>query len=182
MNKELRRNIDKWITNNWNHYTSEVRNNIAKGKMGEHSHDLCVHCYESFMSKTEEQHQQMLDDNKILNYLLYCCSFQLRSSTSPFYSQYRKHGQKSIPEYFGEQVWDQHNEVNLDDYYECAMEALNSDLLDFYEKKLIELKYIEQLTFQQIFDEYNFTHISSRRHLHGALEKIEIHCNNKIEK
>ena len=87
---------------------------------------------------------------------------------------------KSIPEYFGES-WYQYNDVNLEDYYECAMEALNSDLLDFYEKKLIELKYVEQKTFQQIFDEYKFTHISSRRHLYGALEKIEIHCNNKLE-
>ena len=181
MNTELKHNIDKWFTRKWDYYTNEVSKNIAKGRMGDHSYDLCVHCFESFMSKKEEQIQQMLDDDKIINYLLYCCSFQLRSSTSPFYSRYRRHQMKAIPEYFGEQVWDQHNEINLDDYYECAMEAMEGDLLDFYEKKLINLKYVEMKTFQQIFDEYNFTHIASRKHLYNALEKIEKYCNNKLE-
>ena len=181
MNNKLKQNIDKWFERNWIYYTREVSNNIAKDQMSQYSHDLCVHCFESFMAKTEEQIQQMYDDNKIINYLLYCCSFQLRSSTSPFYQQYRKHRNKSIPEYFGEQVWDQNELTSVDDYYECMMEALSGDLLDFYEKRLIQMKYIEGKTFKEIFKEYNFSHLATRKHLYKALDKVEQYCNKKLE-
>jgi len=181
MNKKLKQNIDNWFVENWNYYTNEVSNNIAKGMMNEYSGDLCVHCYESFMSKTEKQIQQMLDDNKIINYLLYCCSFQLKSSTSPFYQKYRKHKLMSSPEYLTESGYNQHDVSTLDDYYVCMMEALDSDLLDFYEKKLIQMKYIERLTFNEIFETYGFTHHATRAHLYNALEKIENHCNKKLE-
>ena len=181
MKEELKNKVDKWFTKNWKHYTSEVSKNIANGKMNEYSNDLCLTCYEAFMNRKEEDIEQMERDNKILHFLLSCCSFQIRSGTSPFYSQHRKHRMRSIPEYFGEQVWSQHDEINLDDYYKCAMEVLNSDVLNFYEKKLINLKFIEEKTFKEIFEEYDFPQLTTRRHLYGALEKIEKYCNQKLE-
>jgi len=61
------------------------------------------------------------------------------------------------------------------------MEALSGDLLDFYEKRLIQMKYIEGKTFKEIFKEYNFSQLATRKHLHEALDKVEQYCNQKLE-
>ena len=62
---------------------------------------------------------------------------------------------------------------------ECLSEE--SDLLDWYEKKLIDMKYLKQMTYHQIVESYHFSQISTKKHINEALTKIEKHCNQKIE-
>lgn len=183
MTEELKNKVDEWFARNWNHYVSEVRKNIAKGIMADYCDDLCAFMYEEFLKQKPEKVEQMLNDGKVLNWMLRGTSFQLKSGSSPFYTKYRKKRAGMVPTYFGESGYNQHDAVELDDYYLCTMECLEgkNDVLDFYEKKLVEMKFIRQMTFQQIIDSYGFTHTSTKRHITEALKKIETYCNNKLE-
>jgi len=183
MTEELRNKVNKWFTRNWNHYLNEVRTNITKGKMAEYTDDICAFMYTEFMKQSPEKIEQILEDGKILNWMLRSTSFQIRSGSSPFYSKYRKKRANMVPEYFGESSYNQHDAVELDDYYQCMMECLSEEngLLDWYEKKLIDMKYLKQMTYNQIVETYGFSLISTKRHLTKALDKIEKHCNQKLE-
>jgi len=183
MNKELRDKVNKWFERNYAYYLNEVRTNITKGIMSDYTDDICAFMYEEFCRQKPEKIEQMLRDDKVLNWMLRGTSFQIKSKTSPFYSKYRKKRAGMVPTYFAEGSYNQHDAVELDDYYQCAMECLEgeNDVLDFYEKKLIEMKFIRQMTFQQIIDSYGFTHTATKRHITEALKKIETYCNNKLE-
>ena len=183
MNQELRDKVNKWFERNWNHYLKEVRTNITKGIMAEYTDDICAFMYEEFMKQKPEKIEQMYDDGKILNWMLRGTSFQIRSSTSPFYSKYRKKRANMIPEYYGDFGYDQHDNIELDDYYQCMMETLSeeSEVLDWYEKKLIDMKYLRQMPYQEIIDKYGFSQVSTRQHIAAALDKIEDYCNQKLE-
>ena len=183
MNKELKIKVDKWFSKNYNYYLREVRNNIATGIMAEYCDDLCAFMYMEFMKQSDERVEQMLEDNKIMNWMLRSTSFQLRSGTSPFYTKYRSKRKGNVPMSYGDFGYDQFHQVTLDDYYECTMECLaNEELLNFYQRKIVEMKYLQQMTYQEIVDEYGFSHISLKKHLDGALDIIEEYCTNKIEK
>lgn len=183
MNKELRDKVNRWFERNWNHYLNEVRTNITKGIMSDYTDDICAFMYMEFMKQSPEKIEQMIDDGKVLNWMLRSTSFQIKSKTSPFYSRYRKKRANMVPTYFAESSYNQHDAIELDDYYQCMMECLSeeSDLLDWYEKKLIDMKYLKQMTYQQIVETYGFSLVSTKKHLNTALDKIEQYCNKKIE-
>ena len=183
MDKELRDKVNEWFVKNWSHYLNEVRTNITKGIMSDYTDDICSFMYEEFLKQKPEKIEQMERDGKILNWLLRGTSFQIKSKTSPFYSKYRKKRAVMVPTYFAESSYNQHDAVELDDYYICTMECLKeeNELLDWYEKKLIDMKFIKQMTYQQIVDKYGFSQISTKRHIDNALDKIEKYCNKKIE-
>lgn len=185
--QELDYRIDNWFSRNWDYYVNEVATNICTGKMAQHTGDLCIHCFEEFSKKTDAQKQQMLDDNKIINFLLFCASFQLRSSTSPFYAKYRKKSMDKIPLYDNTAsgaYYNQHDRVTIDDYYECMMECLgeDSEVIDWYEKKILSMKYLDKKTYIELVNEYGFSQASLKTHIQTAQNKIEKYCNNKIEK
>ena len=104
MTEELRDRVNKWFAENWNHFVSEVRTNIMKGIMGDYCDDICAFMYEEFCKQSPEKIEQMLRDDKVLNWMLRGTSFQIKSSSSPFYSKYRKKRANMVPEYFGNQV------------------------------------------------------------------------------
>lgn len=177
MNKELRHNIDKWFNRNWNHYYNEVSTNIAKQQMNQYTQDLCIECYEAFMGKKEEQIQQMYDDDKILNFLLSCCSFQIKSGSSPFYMKYRKSRSKVIPEYY-EGLKDpfEIDDISNDDRLKCVLKAIEEEQIDWYYGKLLELKFLKGMTYKQMMEIYGFSQISIRDHVQKALEEVRKIC------
>ena len=183
MNKELKDKVDKWFVKNWSHYLNEVRTNITKGRMAEYTDDICSFMYTEFLKQSPEKIEQIERDGKIMNWLLRGTSFQIRSGSSPFYSKYRKKRAGMVPVYFGESSYEQHDAIELDDYYQCMMYCLEEEdsPLDWYEKKLIDMKYLKQMTYYQIVDTYGFSQISTKRHIDNALDKIEKYCNQKIE-
>jgi len=183
MNQELRDRVNKWFAKNYEYYLNEVRTNITKGIMSDYTDDICAFMYEEFCKQKPEKIEQMLNDDKVLNWMLRGTSFQIKSKSSPFYSKYRKKRAGMVPTYFAESSYNQHDAVELDDYYICTMECLEeeNDLLDWYEKKLIDMKFMKQMTYQQIVDAYGFSQISTKKHLQIALNKIETYCNQKLE-
>lgn len=181
---ELHIKLNQWFQDNWEHYRSEVGKNIAWGQMSEYKDDLCIQCYEDFMNKKEEAKLQMYQDDKILNFLLYCASFQIRSGQSPFYKNYRQGRVKHIPEYFAEN--EQRNkgegyeldDVTLDDYYQCAMKYSKEEHVGWYYAKLIELKYLQRMSFQDIAEKYGMPMSTLKRDTKLALEAVKQKCNH----
>ena len=172
--------INNWFNRNWNHYQREVATNIAHSEMSEYSNDLCVQCFEEFMKKKTEQKQQMLDDDKILNFLLYCASFQIRSGTSPFYHRYRKHRANNIPDYFAENEQDAYelDDIEIDTFYQCMKEAMTEENIGWYYCKLLELKYIQQMTFKEIIDFYGVSEVTLKRDVSKALQAVRDYCKH----
>jgi len=183
MTEELRDRVNKWFKRNYSHYLNEVRTNITKGIMSDYTDDICAFMYTEFLKQSPEKIEQMLDDDKVLNWMLRATSFQIKSKSSPFYTKYRKKRAGMVPTYFAESSYHQHDAIELDDYYLCMMECLEeeNDVLDWYQKKLIDMKYLKQMTYQQIVESYHFSLLSTKKHLNEALDKIEEHCNKKIE-
>jgi len=180
MTKENKTALDAWITKNWIYYQNEVRTNIAKSKMSGYAEDLCIVCYESLMNKPDEMIEQMLRDNKVIGYLLRCASFQIKSGTSPFYQQYRKHRVNTIaPEYYNELKEPYVNtDITNDDRWECVEKALSAGGIDWYYSKLLELKYLRGLTYKDITELYGFSQASLKKHVQEALKEVQKHCKN----
>jgi len=181
--QELKIKLDEWFTKNWNHFCNEVRTNIAWGKMEEYSNDLCIECYESFLNKPHEAKLQMYQDSKILNYLLYAASFQIRSGTSPFYNKYRKSRSNTAPAYYidYESGGYELDDVGLDDMYKCVFDALENKEIDWYHCKLLELKYLKGWTKNEIVAYYDFSMASLNKHMNEALEAVREHCKHLDE-
>ena len=83
--------INRWFSQHFSHLQKEVKTKIAIDGMSQYADDLLSICTESFLTKSPAQRQQMLDDDKIENYILFCCGFQIKSANSLFYNQFRKH-------------------------------------------------------------------------------------------
>lgn len=181
--EELNIRLNNWFAENWEHFTSEVKKNIAWGQMGPYANDLCILMFEEFMNKPYKNKLQMLTDDKILHFLLYGASFQIRSGSSPFYKQFRQSRVGHVPQYFAENERVSRNEgyeldkSELDDYYQCAMEAIKEGNLGFYHAKLIELKFIKQMSYKSICDTYGLCIATVKKDLHEALDIVRKKCD-----
>ena len=179
--EELKIKLDRWFSRNWDHYCSEVRKNIANGQMSQHADDLSVLIYEEFMKKPHAQKLQMYQDNKILNWMLRAASFQIKSGSSPFYRLHRKHSVKHIPSYFAEnegKAITKEGEWNNDDAWLCVKEAMTEDNIGWYYSKLLDMKFIQQMTYTDMCEKYGFAINTLKKDIKRALEAAKQHCNH----
>ena len=178
MTQELDNKINKWFESNWKHYRNEVGTNIAHSEMSQYADDLCIQCYEDFMGKKDEAKQQMLDDDKILNFLLFCASFQIRSGSSPFYKTYRKQRVGNVPHYIveNEEGGYELDDLDIDSYYGCMTQAMTEENIGWYNCKLLTIKYLEGKTLKEISNTYGICISSLKRDLHGALQSVRDYC------
>ena len=169
--------LDTWFNRNWKKYRSEVGKNIAKDGMFQYRDDLCVECFEAFTSRTMENKMQMYNDDKILHFLLRCASLQIKSGTSPFYSKYRKKRMHQVPDYYipMEGGYDPHEDT-LDEMYECVMNALEDESIDWYLRRILKMKYIEGLTYSEITEKYGIHNHSMKKHIDEAIDAIRNAC------
>ena len=176
----LQDNLNKWFNRNWKHYRNEVATNISKGIMSGYTDDLCIQCYEEFMKKKDEQKQQMLDEDKILNFLLYCASFQIRSGSSPFYNTYRRERKNHIPDYFAENERGGYelDDLDIDSYYGCMMEAMTEGNIGWYNCKLLTIKFLEGQSLKDISDQYGICISSLKKDIHSALDSVRDYCKH----
>ena len=153
---QLEKNINKWFSKNYEYLRREVSNNIATESMNVYSDELLSVCLESFLTRTPEQRQQMLDDNKIQNFVLRCCSFQIKSSTSPFYRESRRFKMSAredseMPIKFS----DDDQPLEDRDDYQCMMNAIEE--LHWYHRTLIQEKWFNKMSFQDMRKKYGIT-------------------------
>jgi hypothetical protein len=154
---ELNREIDRWFRENYNSLLYQVKRNIAKDGMSMYAEELLSHVILWTLERKPEMKEQMLRDNKIENYILRACSMQLRSSTSPFYREARKFkmsARSGVAEV--DDILDEGStSIESNPQYECMMREIKN--LHWYHQKLIEEKWINGLTYQDMRIKYGIT-------------------------
>lgn len=154
---ELDREINKWFNKNYKSLISQVKNNIAKDGMSMYAEELLSHVILWTLERSDEMKEQMLRDNKLENYILRTCSLQLRSSTSPFYREARRFkmsarsGVSEIDDIEDEGI----TSLESNPQYNCMMREIPK--LHWYYQKLIEEKWMNGLTYQQMRIKYGIT-------------------------
>ena len=177
--KELDIEINKWFSVNYQHLRNEVSNNIANAGMSDYCDDLLNICVLSFLNRSFESKLQMLQDNKIENFILRCCSLQIKSGTSPFYHTYRKHYTHHQP--YAEFV---HDDMVIDEPYDNSGETLRGCVnieiskLNWYEARLIELKFYEKMTYDEINKTFRLPLSTLKTEYKRIFEKIKNKCSN----
>jgi DNA-directed RNA polymerase specialized sigma24 family protein len=117
-------------------------------------------------------------------------SLNIRSSTSPFWSKYRKNGYNSrglyLAEYDEFEMYEWDEVVDPDQKpedisaHECMHIAI--DGLNFYYKQLIHDYYIQGLTYQQIREKYGITISSIRKDVKEGVRLIQEKCISFVPK
>ena len=144
--------------------------------MKDYDSDLLQIAVLQFLNKPLEQQKQMLDDNKVENYILVTAGMHIRSNSSPFYNQVRKHKTSSrsgaLPDVSNE---DDNEWLEDQDWYQCFQRVLPK--VHFYYRQLLLDKYQEQLSFDQMRAKYNITKSSLTNDVKVALKYIRCKCD-----
>jgi hypothetical protein len=172
---QLQNNINKWFSKNFKRLQNQVSNNIATEGMNVYSDELLSVCLESFLTRTPEQQLQMLEDGKIENYVLKCCSFQIKSSTSPFYRESRRfkmsaREDKELPILFA----DDNQPLESREDYQCMMDAIEE--LHWYHRTLIQEKWFNKMSFQDMRKKYGITLSSLQNDMKQIYHIIRSKC------
>lgn len=145
--------------------------------------DLLSFCMEQFLTKKtlDYKFQVCVTDDKILNYMGRSMSLNLRSNTSPYWSNIRSESYNYRGVYLAETDKDYINgkfdEIKLieSDSYDCMLAAL--DKLDFYHKPLITDYYLNGMTYVQMNKKYRITLFSLKKAVDNGIELMRQHCN-----
>ena len=173
---ELNKELNNWFNKNYDYLRTEVSTNIANGQMSDYADDLLNLCIESFLNRSYESKYQMLCDNKIVHFILKCCSLQIRSGSSPFFGQYRKYYTKHghLPEFMD--MEENREEVITSEVYLCFKREMNK--LNWYESKLLDLKYYQKMSYKEINKIYHLPLSTLKREVQLVLNKIRNKCIN----
>jgi len=177
MNEEvINRELNKIIGEIYEWVLREIKTNICKDQMREYGEELLHFMIIELFNKSPEYKQQLINDKKVQYWLLTSSGLQLRSSSSPFYRLIREtRGYSDGGEEDG--VLDLITYEPLDtELYDCFLQAM--DNLDFYQRKLVEEKYLNELSFKDISIKYQIGLNHIKADLYKALEKMRIFCKH----
>ena len=177
MNKDLKKRLDSWITQNYKVMAKEIKKNIAKGGMSDYADDLNIHMIQTLYTIPESKLEQMLNDNKLRNWLLVGASMQLRSSTSPFWFTYRRHKmsarENGLPG-SNKNIFDGIYEEYNDDLYQCFIEAY--DNLHWYDTTLIDKYFYKGWSLQQLHKYYGISKSHIIKDINRVINQIRETC------
>ena len=189
MTQNTKHRLDKWFSENYEMVHNEIYRNITTSPaMKEYTDDLLHMMIESLYKLDEDQIVQMLDNRKVRNWILKGASLQLRSKTSPFYTQFRKHkmyarenysdkSQTTHNTFMGMGILDKVYDPYVKPDFEICFENEWKNLHP-YQRTLLEKKLMEGWSYQQLFEYYNI----SKRHLikdiNATIEYLRNKCNN----
>ena len=179
MTRELKNRVDSWITQNYKWLTGEVTRNIAKNQMAQYAPDLISYLVESIYKLPEEKVTQLLDDNKLGNYLLVGAGMQLRSSNSPFYRTFRKHKMSAREDGISgshKSIFEKPYEEYDESLYQCFKETYGE--LDFYDKAIMDKYFYEQWTLQQVYEYYGISKRHIIKDINRILQQIRENCKH----
>ena len=182
MNQEIKNKLDKWVSKEYDWYLGEVGKNITWGKMSDYTEDLCHMMLQALYQLDEDKIEEMIENDKIRGWLLRGASLQIRSSTSPFYTTFRKHkmsarsgymdsdsGETQMPSY----EMDIFPDETLLDCMERAVEQLH-----WYERAIFNKKFKEGLSIEEIYKFYNIGKYHLVRDLNKAIGEIRATCKD----
>ena len=174
-NKKLNNYITQWY--DW--IVNEVKRNIAKGIMSEYAEDLVHHVLLDLYKLKDHKAEQMIEDDKMRWYVLRGCALQLKSSTSPFYRIWRREKMNSRESGLpgsDKNIFERHYEP-----FElpCWEECFNNEFpkLHFYQRTLLEQKFMHGWTFDEINDKYNISKVHLTKDINEALLYLRNKCS-----
>jgi hypothetical protein len=155
--------------------------------------DLLMFCIHEFLSKKPIRYQfkVAVTDNALPNYFGRSMSLNLRSSSSPFWHQYRKEGYNSRGTYLAEtdskliqgeydEIQDMLSPATEVDPYECMMSAISK--LDFYHQPLLTDYYLNGLTYNQMNKKYGIAIRHLRIAVEESIQQLQESCKHFINK
>lgn len=174
--EEIDKKVNEWFNKHYLYLRREIANNICKDGMSDYTDELLSYMVLWFLERSDEQKQNLIENNTIANYILRGASIQLKSNTSPFYSQIRKFKMSAregvqLPE---GSTFD-NTPIEDDELYQCMMEEL--DNIHWYYRELIKAKWIDGLTLNQMREKYDITLSSLSKDLKLAYKLIREKCN-----
>jgi len=177
--EEIDKGVNEWFRKNYLYLRREISNNIAKDGMNDYTDDLLQYMCIWFLERPDELKQELLEKGLIANYMLRGASIQLKSNTSPFYSKIRKF-KMSVREGAGlPDGIDDDDSYENDPLYQCMLREL--DNMHFYYRTLIQDKWFEGMTLNQMREKYNITLASLSKDLKVAYAIIREKCNCELE-
>ena len=175
------RERDKWFRENMKWLQHEVKHRICKttGPMSGYNDDLLSVAVLQFLNKPLLQQKQMLDDDRAGWYILVTATRHIQSSTSPFYTQIRKHKMSARSGAMPEQSTEDELEWLEDqDWYQCFQREINN--INFYYRQLLEDKFMLGMSYHDMHLKYNITKNSLTRDVRLAIKYLRCKCNFDI--
>jgi hypothetical protein len=172
---ELNNKIGQIIERYYDWLKREIKQNIAKDGMSGYAEELLHFIIMELYNKSPEKKQKLLDDNKIPFWILTSSGLQLRSSSSPFYNLIRRN---KLQARSGDLDFEEHIDIQDIPYdsemYDCFKKGMEQ--LNWYNRKLLEEKFLNQLSFKAISEKYNISTKHLRKDVYIALLEIRKFC------
>lgn len=166
--------IEKWINRN---YEMLVGNATRITSNRDEATEILHMCVLSLLEYPADKQQRLFDEGKLENYMTMCVNRNYKSSTSPYHRQLRRHPRNETE--WVEWKWGHNPENDSDDEYnemcECALRELND--LHFYYRILVQDKFINGLTYQQMNEKYRISKNSLLRDVKEGLQMLKLKCN-----
>lgn len=175
----MEKELNHYFRKNFARIKNQVDHNIANGQMSDYSTDVLGICIEAFLKRSNESKLQMLNDNKIENFILKCCSLQLKSGDSTFFYQFRKYYRENghFSDKIGVNLSDS-SYIPVEEQFLCFEKEMQN--LNWYERKLVDSKFFGKLTDKEMkadfFQEMTLADIASE--IKRVLRKIRKKCQN----
>ena len=155
------------------HYKEILGKFKAVTRNHELTHDLLQDCILNFLEKGNDYTNKVLQDNKVQHYLVRMGHIQFNSSTSPFYTQYRKNSLKS-KEIENDMV-EIEDEVVIHEDTEKLVNKVKLYIgnLPHYERTLAEKHFINNTSQREMSKMYNINRIHISRDLNNIQSNIK---------
>lgn len=145
--------------------------------------DLLGYSVEYFLTLPIEKQVKVYSDNSIEEYVTRLMGISLKSSTSPFYSKYRKFlmNAREMTEWTPFRPEVEYVEETVEcKACKCIEEAISKHS-DWYEKRLLEMSVLEEMKPSAIAQELNLDSKSVTSNISVAKKKIAKQCKHLLE-
>lgn len=147
-------------------------NRICKDK--DTSQEIVQMCLLSFCELGEDRQQQIINGGKLEHFITKCVSLNFNSSTSPYHRQYRKVQYNHFE--FNDSVYEVEEEDNKWIHEKCDCLERELENLHWYDKHLIQKKYYEGWTYQQLHEYYNISLNSLVKDIKKTITTLKQKC------
>jgi RNA polymerase sigma factor (sigma-70 family) len=154
------------------HYETLQQKVKAVTKGHQNSDDLLNDCIIDLIGKGNDYIHQLLQDGKVQHYIVKMCYIQYNSSTSPFYTKYRKQKWQEIEE---EKV-DKEDTVEIHEDTERLGNEIKLYIgkLPFYQRELANKHFVEGQSQREMSKMYNINRIHISRDLNRIKKNLHL--------
>ena len=170
----MERQINKWIEENYERLHSNACRITSHPEKG---YDILHQCLMEFLGYPDEKKEKIFNQGKLENYITMCVNIQYKSVSSPYHRIYRRQGMNE-DEYFDYKHDVMNDEYSLYDIQcDCIFEQIPN--LHFYYRELINKKFVEGMTYHQLYEFYGISKNSLIKDIKIGIEMLKQKCEIK---